>query len=521
MHLSVILLHALYAVSVLGLALYGFQALWLLRHYLWPVNTSATDKALDTLAPIERWPTVSVHLPIYNERHVAERVMRASTRLKYPKGQMKVRVLDDSDDNTSSLVDRVAEELRASGHDIDVVRRDGRTGYKAGALDNAMQNETSEFIALFDADFLPQEDFLLRTIPALLSARSEDVGFVQTRWAHLNRENSVLTRSQAVALDGHFVVEQDGRQYAGFAFGFNGSGGVWRRACIDDAAVGGWQADTLCEDLDLSYRAQLAGWRGLYLGDVESPAEIPPQLLAFKRQQYRWAKGSIQTLRKLGTRVWTSEWSFAKRFAATLHLGAYLLHPMLLILLLIALPLALSGASPSGLLALLSITSVGPPLLYATSQRRLYGRDWWRNFLLLPVLMLLGTGLCLSNSIAALEALVGRKGEFLRTPKFEATEGADKWRNSSYRLRLNPVVLGEIILAAYALTTGAVSMVLGNYWTSVFMLLYAAGFGLVAAYGVWQEWTARTATRRHVASSTTVQEQRRQDLWVSGATPKS
>ncbi len=344
------------------------------------------------------------------------------------------------------------------------------------------------------------------------------MGFVQTRWGHLNRENSFLTRSQAMALDGHFVVEQDGRQRAGFAFGFNGSGGVWRRACIDDAAVGGWQADTLCEDLDLSYRAQLAGWSGLYLGDVESPAEIPPQLLAFKRQQFRWAKGSIQTLRKTGARVWASDWSFAKRFAATLHLGAYLLHPLLLLLLLIALPLALTGANPAAPLALLSITSIGPPVLYAVGQRHLYARGWWRNFALLPVLMLLGTGLCLSNTVAAGQALFGRESEFLRTPKFEATAGAEKWQGSAYRLRLNPIVFAELVLALFALGTGALSAYLGNYWASAFMAIYAAGFGLVAGFGLWQEWTARSAIR-HYAGANSSRRERSPDLRISSVTP--
>ncbi|MFN2202140.1 MAG: glycosyltransferase [Caldilineaceae bacterium] len=486
-----ILLQVIYALCIVGLALYGFQALWLTWHYVRSARSADGDYA----QPAE-WPSVAVHIPIYNERYVAERIIRASADLEYPAGKLAVRVLDDSDDGTRALVDHVADELRCAGSDITVIRRSDRRGYKAGALAHAMAGEQADLIAVFDADFLPDSRFLLQTVPALLAKRNERAGFVQTRWGHLNRENSFLTRCQAMALDGHFVVEQAGRSAAGFAFGFNGSGGVWRRACIEDSEVGGWQADTLCEDLDLSYRAQLAGWQGLYLGDIESPAEIPPQLLAFKRQQFRWAKGSIQTLRKLGSAVWTSEWRVAKRFAATLHLGAYLLHPLLLLLLLIALPLALTGANPAAPLALLSVTTVGPPLLYAVGQRRLYGRGWWRQFALLPALMLLGTGMCLSNTIAAGQALFGGDGEFLRTPKFSSTERLAMWQGSSYRLPISPMVIAESLLAVYALATAAFSVSAGNFWTAPFMLIYAGGFGLVAGYGVWQEWTARAVSRR-------------------------
>jgi cellulose synthase/poly-beta-1,6-N-acetylglucosamine synthase-like glycosyltransferase len=503
----VILLQVLYALCVVGLALYGFQALWLTWHY---VRRARFGDAADA-SPAE-WPSVAVHLPIYNERHVAERVMRACAELDYPAEKLAVRVLDDSDDGTRALVDRVAEELRNQGHDVTVMRRVDRSGYKAGALAHAMTGETADYIAVFDADFLPDPAFLRHTIPALLAGGNENAGFVQTRWGHLNRENSLLTRCQAMALDGHFVVEQAGRSAAGFAFGFNGSGGVWRRACIEDGAVGGWQADTLCEDLDLSYRAQLAGWQGIYLGDIESPAEIPPQLLAFKRQQFRWAKGSIQTLRKLGATVWSSDWRMVKRFAATLHLGAYLLHPLLLLLLLIALPLALTGANPAAPLALLSVTTVGPPLLYAVGQRRLYGRGWWRQFALLPALMLLGTGMCLSNTIAAGQALFGGDGEFLRTPKFSSTERAAMWQNSSYRLPIDRVVIAEWLLAVYAMATATFSLYAGNYWTAPFMLIYAGGFALVAGYGVWQEWTARAASRRRADHPA--------ELWPGGATSK-
>lgn len=510
-----LVLHAAYVICVLGLALYGFQALWLTGHYLRRPRT-----AEETFEAPAEWPSVAVHLPIYNEQHVAQRIVQAAARLNYPRDRLAVVVLDDSDDSTRTLIDRTVEEQRSQGCDVRVVRRPVRSGYKAGALAHALADEEADYIAVFDADFLPQTDFLVRTIPVLMASGNSHVGFVQTRWGHLNREYSFLTRSQAVALDGHFVVEQEGRQAAGFSFGFNGSGGVWRRSCIVDPVVGGWQADTLCEDLDLSYRAQLAGWKGIYLNEVESPAEIPPQLLAFKRQQFRWAKGSVQTLRKLLRRVWTSEWSVARRFAATLHLGAYLLHPLLLCLLLISLPLALIGANPAAPLALLGVTSLGPPLLYAIGQRRLYDRRWLRNMALLPLLMLLGTGLSLNNTIAAWQALFGKKVEFLRTPKFHSLNGAGDWRGSAYRVRLNPVVFAELFLSAYAFAVSWISGHQGNLWTAAFALVYALGFGLVAAYGLWQEWTARLTMRRS-SSGLSLPRERTPDLWTTGATPES
>ena len=492
MRFSIILLHAAYAVCVLGLALYGFQALWLTWHYVRRKPASVNEPS----EPIA-WPYVAVQLPIYNERHVAERIIRACARLSYPSEKLEIQVLDDSDDSTSTLINRVVQEACKEGRRVRVMRRSNRSGYKAGALAHALGESNAEFLAIFDADFMPPEDFLLRTMPRFFHPGNEHVGFVQTRWGHLNRDNSFLTRCQALALDGHFVVEQGGRQAAGFAFGFNGSGGVWRRACVEDPEVGGWQADTLCEDLDLSYRAQLAGWKGVYLNDVESPAEIPPQLLAFKRQQSRWAKGSIQTLRKLAPRVWNSDWTIRRRFAASLHLGSYLIHPLLLSLLLITLPLAVLGADPAAPFALLSLASIGPPVLYALGQRNLYRRGWLRNFSLLPMLMLLGTGLSLSNTLAVFQGLFGNGTDFLRTPKFHTTAEADRWHGSTYRLPLQPVVFLEFLMAVYALVTAAVYASMGNYWTLTFLMIYASGYGLVACVGLWQEWTARSSIRRH------------------------
>ncbi|RME55355.1 MAG: glycosyltransferase, partial [Caldilineae bacterium] len=438
-----------YTVSAVGLALYGLHALWLVLH-LGP-SSPARRPALPPRPPADdSLPPVTVQLPVYNEQHVVLRLLDACARLDYPRDRLQIQVLDDSTDQTTALVQARAAYWRERGVDVTVLHRADRTGFKAGALAEALPQAKGELVAIFDADFQPPAHFLRRIAPLFIEPGAERLGFVQARWGHLNADYSALTRCQALALDGHFAVEQAARQQAGYPFGFNGSAGVWRRACIEDPAVGGWQADTLCEDLDLSYRAQLAGWRPRYLDDLEAPAEIPPQLLAFKRQQFRWAKGSIQTLRKLAGPVWRSPWSFTARLMGTIHLGSYLVHPFLLLLLLITAPLLLLNLNPFWPLAYLSLASVGPPLLYAVAQRRLHGRGWWKRWAYLPLLTLFGTGLCLSNTLAVWQALRNRPSPFLRTPKFRVEQPKDAWQRSSYVLGLQPLILGEAALMLYA-----------------------------------------------------------------------
>ncbi len=477
----VLLVQILYALAALGLGLYGLHALWLTLHLLGHRQPNASPSA-----PSAQFPSVTVQLPVYNERHVIIRLIDACAALDYPTDRLQIQVLDDSTDETTAIIQRRVDFWLARGIDIQIIHRADRVGYKAGALADALPSAAGEFIAIFDADFEPPSDFLFNVIPHFLGDHAAQIGFVQARWGHLNRDYSVLTRCQALALDGHFVVEQSARQAAGYPFGFNGSGGVWRRACIEDPSVGGWQADTLCEDLDLSYRAQLAGWRPLFLPDLVAPAEIPPQLLAFKRQQFRWAKGSVQTLKKLGGAVLHSGWPLPARLAALFHLGNYLLHPMLLLLLLITPLLLLLGVDPFRPLAWLSVASVGPPLLYAVAQHRLSPRLWLRRWAYLPVLTLLGMGLCLNNSVAVWQGLAGLSGPFLRTPKFSVQDRADSWRGSGYALTLNPLVLGEALLALYALGSVILAVAYDQWWSIPFLLLYTAGFALMVTMDVGQ-----------------------------------
>jgi cellulose synthase/poly-beta-1,6-N-acetylglucosamine synthase-like glycosyltransferase len=471
--LLVLLLQAAHAAGALALAFYGIQTIWL----TWKSLRLGAPPPLPAAPPGAAWPPVTVQLPVYNERHVVERLLDACTALDYPRDRLQIQVLDDSDDDTTQRAEQRAALWRARGMDVTVVRRGERTGYKAGALAHALPLATGEIIVLFDADFAPPPDFLRRTVGAFLAPGSERTGFVQVRWGHLNPTYSLLTRCQALALDGHFGVEQPARFRAGYPFGFNGSAGAWRRACIEDAAVGGWQSDTLCEDLDLAYRAQLAGWRGLYTFEMAVPAEIPPQVQAFKRQQFRWAKGTVQALRKLAGRVARSGWSRSRRLAAFGHLGSYLIHPALLLLLLAYLPLALLDARPLPMVGALGLASLGPPLLYATAAARLYPGRWLAHWLALPLLMLFGLGLSLNNAVAVWEGFRHNGGAFLRTPKFRIEQQHDSWRASAYRLPVEGRTLAEVSLALYAAAAATLAWRAGDGWAAAFMALYALSFG--------------------------------------------
>ncbi len=501
-HTFVQILQIGHAVAAVGLAIYGFNALWL----TWQWRKGRPDPSLraeakEQATPPGSWPRVTVQLPIFNEYHVVNRLVDACAQLDYPRDRLQIQVLDDSTDETTAAVRSRAAYWRQRGVQVAVVHRERRDGYKAGALAQGLPLASGEFIAIFDADFVPPPDFLRRTIPLMTRPENRQVAFVQARWGHLNPDYSWLTRCQALALDGHFVVEQAGRQAAGYTFGFNGSAGLWRRACLEDPRVGGWQADTLCEDLDLSYRAQMVGWQGRFLEDVVALGEIPPQLLAFKRQQFRWAKGSVQVLRKLAPRLWRQPWPLARRLQGLVHLGSYLIHPLLLLLLIVSLPLLLAGADPFWPLAYLSLASVGPPLLYALAQRELHGRRWWRRWAYLPLLTFLGMGLSFSNSRAVWQALTRQDTPFLRTPKFQVRRPGESWQRSLYAVPLDPTIWGELALGGYALITVAVAVTKGQLWSAPFLLLYAAGYGLMVLTGLWQAWQARPGRRTQVHAS--------------------
>ena len=457
------------------LALYGLNSVLLSLLYLW-----LRRREPQPATPPAHWPTVTVQLPIYNELHVAQRAIAAAVALDYPPELLQVQVLDDSTDETRNIARRAVERYARQGVDIHYIHRADRAGFKAGALAAGLQQARGELIAIFDADFVPPADFLYRVVPQLSSS---DIGCVQARWDHLNRDYSVLTRAQAMGIDGHFVVEQRVRSEAGLLLNFNGSAGVWRRACIEDA--GGWHTDTLTEDLDLSYRAQLAGWRILYLPDVCAPAELPPQFDGLRRQQARWAQGSIEVVRKILPRLLRSGEPWTSKIEGAMHLTGYMVHPLLLATLLLTLPMVLTDSRMSALVPYCFLATAGPPLLYLVAQSE-RGAGWWRELRFAPFLLLLGMGLALNNSVAMGRAFLGQQGSFQRTPKFAVRRGGDRWQDSAYALRYPRLVWCELLLAAFAMLCAVLAAGGAARPLSFWLVLYAASYSCVAVLSLTQ-----------------------------------
>ncbi len=469
------LLAFIYFLAASALAVYGFNILLTAWLYWRRRAETITTPALTDM------PRVTVQLPIYNELYVVERLIDAAAALDWRRDRLQIQVLDDSDDETTALAQARVDYFRRRGVDIALYRRADRSGFKAGALAAGLAHATGDYIAVFDADFVPPADFLQQTIPHFL-ARPE-LGLAQARWSHLNATYSALTRAEALALDGHFAVEQAARARNGLFFNFNGTAGVWRRACIEQS--GGWHGDTLSEDLDLSYRAQLRGWKFLFLSDVVAPAELPPQIHAYKRQQFRWAKGSTQVLLKLGRQVLTAPGvSRFKRIEGVLHLSGYLMNPLMLALLIALVPLLLLDTRLPDAMMYFSFAMFGPVTVYALSQRALYP-DWLARLRYFVVLLLLGTGIALNNSLAVLEAIARRGNTFRRTPKFRVERADDAWNTKRYALPLGWEVFGELLLAAYACVGAIAAWQHHSIWTLPFMVLYALGFAFVGGLSLW------------------------------------
>ena len=468
------LLTALYALCALLLAFYtGGQLVLLFRYW-------RTRRAAVPTPPMAALPSVTVQLPLYNEQYVAARLIDAVAQFDYPRDKLLIQVLDDSTDDTAPAVARHLSLLEARGYRVQHIRRAGRSGYKAGALDYGLTQSQSEYVAIFDADFVPPPDFLRVTIPHL--AANPAIGIVQSRWGHLNADDNSLTRAQRLSIDTHFVVEQTARNRSGWLIPFNGTGGVWRRSCID--AAGGWSGDTLTEDLDLSYRAQIRGWLSLFLNDIEVPGEIPPQLAAYKQQQARWAMGSTQCLLKLAGPIIKARLTAWQKIMAIQHLCQYLPHPLLLILLLLTPPLLLAGRLVDLPLAPLGMVGLAPPLMYLASQIHLYG-NWLGGLKAFPALLLIGTGISLSNTLAVLAAVIGIKAGFRRTPKFTGD-----WRSHPYALQGDALILLELALMAYALWGVWLAWHIQRE-LSLCLMIYALSFAQVAGRGLREHWAVR------------------------------
>jgi len=471
-----------YGLASTALMIYGLNAyvlLFLFKKKVKSTRAEQKERAENFLLEAEKqgdehWPMVTTQLPLYNEWNVAERIIRATAELDYPAGRHQIQIVDDSNDETCDLVDQLAAELSEKGVWIDVCRREGREGYKAGGLKEAMNTAEGEFYAIFDSDFDPEPDFLRKTIPLF---KDEKTGLVQARWGHLNPEHSILTRAQSVGIDGHFVVEQVARAANGLFLNFNGTAGVWRKEAIIDG--GGWHADTLTEDLDLSYRCQLKGWKLDYAIDVIVPAELPETYSAFKSQQFRWAKGSVQTALKLISSVMKSDISALAKSQAFFHLLHYVAHMMMFALAVLSLPLSLlipkfAGFAGSYILVLpLIIATFGPSVLYMVSQQYLDPKNWWKKFLYLPGMVTLGFGICISNSRAVMEAFLGIKSGFVRTPKRGSKEV------KQYRTKIEWLPYIELFAALYSLFTMISYLKQGTYGGVVFFLFYGVGFLIV------------------------------------------
>ena len=483
-----------YFATLAGLSFYGAHRYHMAMLYYRHKRDQPT--APEGTEPAET-PHVTIQLPIFNERYVTKRLIDHVCRIDYPRDRFEVQVLDDSTDDTVELARAAVDEWKAKGVDIVHIHRTDRTGFKAGALQAGMEVAKGEFIAVFDADFTPTEEFLERTIPYFAD---EGVGMVQARWDHINRDYSLLTQCQSILLDGHFMIEHTARNRSGRFFNFNGTAGIWRRTCIDDA--GGWQHDTLTEDLDLSYRAQLEGWRFVFLNDLLSPAEVPVEMNAFKCQQHLWAKGSIQVALKLLPRILRSDkLPFKVKFEAFVHLTNNLAYVMMIALSLMmpfSLHLRINKSFEESLFLDLPFflgATVSVCCFYLVSQREV-GGTWSQRLRYLPFVLALGIGLAVNNAKATLEALFGHESPFVRTPKL-AVEGGNPKRvrgAGRYRGGRNLLPYFELFLGLYYTGT-VIYCVMMEIWMALpFMLLFQFGFlytGLMSLFQ-WQLGRNRT-----------------------------
>ena len=496
-----------YFAILIVLAIFGFHRYRMVYLYFRNRNCQFNE-----LPKLEKLPRVTIQLPIYNEIYVVERLIDSICQLDYPRSLLEIQVLDDSSDETIVVARNRVARQRSKGMDIHHIRRNKRTGFKAGALAAGLELAHGDLVAIFDADFVPDANFLQRVVPYF---SDPEIGMVQARWGHINRDYSLLTRVQSVLLDAHFVLEHGGRHRADCFFNFNGTAGVWRRTAIEEA--GGWQHDTLTEDMDLSYRAQLKSWRFQFLPEVVAPAELPVAMNSFKTQQHRWTKGSIQTARKLLPRILASPLPFRVRVEALFHLTANLTYPLMIVLSLLMFPSMLirfnMGAReillidlPFFLAATTSVTS-----FYIIAQMEVYP-DWKRRIKVLPMLISLGIGMCLNNGCAAIEALAGRKTGFVRTPKYQIESGADSWWSKKYRGKVSLLPLIEVCLGLYFTFTVVYATYYQIWGTLPFLVLFQVGFfytgflSLSESFPLWRRGLLSADSSQHTQETSSARQ---------------
>ncbi|MGB0042432.1 MAG: cellulose synthase family protein [Terriglobales bacterium] len=474
-----------YFIVLITLAAYGGYRYWMVYLYYRYKKNKTTEPA-GHFRP-EDLPRVTVQLPIFNEQYVVDRLLDAVCRLDYPKEKLDIQLLDDSTDETVEVARLLVDRYAALGHPVKYLHRDNREGFKAGALAEGLKTATGEFVAIFDADFVPPSDFLMKCIHHFTDPK---VGMVQTRWTHINRHYSLLTEVEAILLDGHFVLEHSGRARSGVFFNFNGTAGMWRRCAIDEA--GGWEHDTLTEDTDLSYRAQLVGWKFVYLQDVECPAELPVEMTAFKTQQARWAKGLIQVSKKILPRVLKSDVSRHQKIEAWYHLTANLSYPLMIVLSVLLMPAMIIRFYQGWFqmlyidLPLFMASTFSISSFYLVSQKELFPKSWGRSLLYLPLLMSLGIGLTVTNTRAVLEALVGKQTSFVRTPKYRVESKKDRVGAKKYRKRLGWVPWIELLIGTYFALAIVYAVNNENYFTIPFLLLFVIGYWVTGLMSLLQ-----------------------------------
>ena len=491
-------------VSLYGLHRYALVYLyWRHRHKV-PVPAGHFDEL----------PVVTIQLPMFNERFVARRIIEKICQIDYPRDKLHIQVLDDSTDDTVEIARLTSEEMRRCGFDVEFIHRENREGFKAGALGNGMKTVKGEFISIFDADFVPKPDFLMNTIHYFTDPK---ICVVQSRWDHLNREDSLLTKSQAIFLDGHFAIEHVGRNRSGRFMSFNGTGGTWRREAIEDA--GGWRHDTLTEDLDLSYRAQLKGWKFIFLPDLISPAELPPDMSGFKAQQFRWTKGGAQNAIKLLPKVLLSKAPLKVKVEAFFHLTAFTVHMFMFGLVTLMFPAMYlqylpleSGTIWRGMVDMIifALATMSATVFYCASQGALKGN--WRSALkYLPMMMALGVGLCVSNTKAILEAWFGRKSDFVRTPKYG--EGKPAHAQTAYldqreKRKRNWLPAAEFLMGLYM--SGCLLCCIFDVrsaMTAPFLAIFAFGFFYVSITSFQAELATRPRRKKTHQLSTAASRQ--------------
>lgn len=474
-----------YLSVLLGLSAYGIHRYFII--YLFLKNRKREPMPAGRF---EQLPKVTMQLPVYNEVYVVERLLKAVSELDYPRDLLQIQVLDDSTDDTRELTRRCVAELRGRGLNVDLIQRTDRIGFKAGALETGLATAEGEFVCILDADFVPPADLLRKTIHFFTDKR---VGMIQTRWGHLNRGYSLLTRVQAMFLDGHLLLEQTARSRSGRFFNFNGTAGLWRRSCIEEA--GGWQHDTLTEDLDLSYRAQLAGWKFVFLHNVITPAELPVDMNGFKSQQHRWTKGSVQTCKKLLPTIWRSKLPLPIKIEATAHLSSNFAYLLLACLCVLLHPSAGGPETGWARMLLLDVpiflsASVSVAAFYICAQRELHPGRWLKEILYLPALLALGVGLSLNNGRAVLEAMFNHQSDFARTPKYGIEQRRQQWRTARYMPLKSLLPIVEMAFALYFTYFLFFAIRHQQYLSVPFLLMFQMGF-LYVSVSSFSQWMPR------------------------------